>query len=446
MKAARNVRIEYVTHASLFLQASHTNLLTDPFYWFDATSAPLMMHFPPRALQPEQFGTIHYVYSSHVHPDHSHPETIALLKDRIETVLLPAHRPLLEERYRQLGCSAVRLLQNGVTVALDGGLEVTSYWCDPVDTCLVASLDGKVVLHLNDCLLDLATVRRIAERHRIDYAFVLYTSAQDLYPFLLPRSEEERQELARVREETFLDKQLQRLEMLQPRMVIPYSMTMTYHQPDQIQLNGYHRLVPPQFRQKLLQRLPDMRCEVVQPGDVIDTDSDVTDRYRVEDMWGETLAAYLANVTAYADSRRHEFPAFDWGQASAVHPRLLRHLEATFQTDAALYLLLCLPEPVIALHVRGQADEQSYIVDLRESRVLPWSEDANPSYLEITMPASLAQVMLDGVYDPFSLLFSHRFTFKLNSRTSMDPKDENNLYVVVTVCLLCPNPQDHITL
>jgi hypothetical protein len=102
-----------------------------------------MTFFPPRSLDPAQFGRIDYLYSSHFHLDHSHPPTLERLRPSVGEVLLPGERPDLLERFRSLGYERIRLLDNGVTVALPGGLEVTSWWSDAVDSCLVARMDGQ---------------------------------------------------------------------------------------------------------------------------------------------------------------------------------------------------------------------------------------------------------------------------------------------------------------
>jgi UDP-MurNAc hydroxylase len=90
------MQIEYVTHASLLLRAGNFKLLKDPFYFFDPFVASFMCNFPPRDLKPSEFGTIDFVYSSHIHPDHSHPETLKKLKDSKRHVILPGERPDFE--------------------------------------------------------------------------------------------------------------------------------------------------------------------------------------------------------------------------------------------------------------------------------------------------------------------------------------------------------------
>ncbi|MHB2020677.1 MAG: MBL fold metallo-hydrolase [Candidatus Xenobia bacterium] len=416
------MEIEYVTHASLMLRSGGRRLLTDPFYWFDDLVAPIMTHFPPRPLKPQDFGHIDYLFSSHIHPDHSHPETLKKIRDQVGTVLLPAERPGLLQRYRDLGFTDLRLLPRGETLRLDDGLEVTSYWSDPIDSCLVATMDGVTVLHSNDCLLSFEATREVAARHRIDYACVLYTSAQELYPYILPRTSSERERLGRERERDFLRDQLRRLEILKPQHVVPYSMTMTYHRSHEIHLNGYGRLIPPQFAKAV-------PALVVQPGDVLENGR--LHRYREENLWGETEAEFLANITG----QKTDGPAFDAGRVAAVAERLEPVLEAFLHRDLADCLPVLVPAlSRVQLSVFGTDGKKTWLVSREARRVT--SPPAERAIVEIDIPASLLEALLDGFYDPYSLLFLHQMRFRLNGRCD-DDRTECALYISVVLMMLC---------
>src|SRR4030095_9014393 len=121
------MQIEYVTHASLLVRAGNFKLLTDPFYFFDPFVASFMCHFPPRDLKPSDFGTIDYLYSSHIHPDHSHPETLKRLKDSVRRFIFLDERPTLYERFRSLGFTGIKILENRIPCRLQHDHELKSY-------------------------------------------------------------------------------------------------------------------------------------------------------------------------------------------------------------------------------------------------------------------------------------------------------------------------------
>jgi UDP-MurNAc hydroxylase len=427
--------VEYVTHASLCFRHDGRSLLTDPFYWFDPLAASVMQHYPPRRLEPSDLGRIDFLYSSHIHPDHSHPDTLARLRPQVQTVLLPAQRPGLWQRYEGLGFTDVRRLQNGQTEKLSDALEVTSYWSDPVDTCLVVDMGGTVALHCNDCLPTPELASRIGDRHPIDTAFMLYTSAQDLYPFLLPRPHVELARLAGLREQAFLHDQIERVRRLRPRRVVPYSMTMTWFQPEQRWLNGCHRLLPAQFAEAVEKAVPGTVCEVVQPGDVVERDG-VRQAIQV-DYWGRTLEEYLANIERHCSG-----PPFQPGRVGDVLERLQSSLQRFVAGIPGFTDLYAFLRRGVGLTVEGVDGPATFFLDLATRRV---QQGEGWPVLEVAVPASIVASMLDGHYDPYSLLFLHRARFKLNSLQRLTPEAESNLYLVTFMLILCDNPGDFVS-
>jgi len=91
---AETMRIEYVTHASLLLKSNGLSFLTDPFFFpeLDPVTAPCIRNFPPREIVPADFGRIDFLFSSHEHDDHCQRESLAALKDQVETAVIPAER------------------------------------------------------------------------------------------------------------------------------------------------------------------------------------------------------------------------------------------------------------------------------------------------------------------------------------------------------------------
>jgi L-ascorbate metabolism protein UlaG (beta-lactamase superfamily) len=430
----RGMQIEYVIHASLFVRASKCNLLTDPFYFFDPFVASFMCHFPPRDLTPSDFGVIDYLYSSHIHPDHSHPDTLKLLKESVRHVILPAERPDLEDRFRGLGFTDIRLLENAVPVQLEDGLEVTSYWSDPVDTTLVVRAGDVTLLHGNDCLLDQPTLKKIAENHRVNYAFINSTSVQFIHPMLLPRPDEELKTLAGIREDAFFRYQMMVVNALNPDVVIPYSMTMTYYLPDQIKFNGYERLIPPTFCERLQKMRPAQQCWILQPGDVIETESMTVVRGHEHNYWGKDLASFLENVQSYAAEIAPQRPPFSYGLVAENLPSLLNFLTARVKKPIAPEL----QDKVFDLRLIGDDGEAMCRINFGNGLVQePASSNGNSdTFMHIEIPASLIGTILSKVYDPFSILFTYRVKFQLLAPLNLRPDQESELYIKVFESLL----------
>jgi L-ascorbate metabolism protein UlaG (beta-lactamase superfamily) len=365
------MEIEYVTHASLLLRGRAVNLLTDPFYFLDDFLRPIMCLFPPRTLTDSTFTDLHYVFSSHIHPDHSHPHTLLRLRNQIGTVLLPGDRPTLEQRYRALGFSKIIVLRNGVSTPLAGDIRVTCFWDSPVDSVLIIESDGIVVLHQNDCCLAAGTLEQIEQRFRIDYAFMNYTWSQNLYPLLLPRPDAELERLSAEKESGFLTYQTKVVDILRPKVVVPYSMTMTYFQPDQLHLNGYGRMTPPVFGRELRKARPQQRVLVVQPGDIINTATGAVVASSGGSSWGSDVDEFLANIAAYARRHANELPGFQNGDPAASKDALIRHFEAHRSVPYVEFLR----NQSVHLCVVGDASERRYLVDLARGAVFTIARD-----------------------------------------------------------------------
>src|SRR4029078_1919707 len=130
-------------------------------------------------------------------------------------------------------------------------------------------------------------------------------------PLFLDRPEEELEALARERELAFFDEQFLRIMALRPRVVVPYSYTNTYSQPDQLQLNGYARMPPSLFANAFRARQSSTECWVLQPGDVIDTATDTVESIRPESLWGSDLPEFLQNIKSYSESIQGTLPSLD---------------------------------------------------------------------------------------------------------------------------------------
>lgn len=429
------MQIEYVTHASLSIRSRGITVLTDPFYFFDEIASAFLRHFPPRQLDADSFGRLDYVYSSHIHIDHSHPETLEVLKSKIGTVLLPAGRPGLERRYRDLGFDDIILLENGKPTPLRDGVEVTSYWSDPVDSALVVRMDGVTVLHQNDCVLNAETLRLMASQHAIDYAFIWYTSSQSLNPMMLPRTQAELDQLAQRREDTNFVKQIECIDILKPRVVVPYSMTMTYVNADQIWLNGIGRLTPVTFLERVSKLRPEQRTLIMQPGDVIDRERDTVIPYRDTNLWGTDLPSYLRNIAEFARNEPTVDQKFVCGDLDAAEPAIRAHFRKRFEKPFAEHL----HDQTVELTLHGDTATRTYLIDTVAKELVTdpvaVSRRRKP-ILTIAMPVIAFLWLIDQKWDPFHVLFCRRIEFTFGLPLTMPADDETLLYIYSLVSIV----------
>lgn len=423
------MNIEYVTHASMKVDTGDDVLLLDPFYFFDDFMGSFMCHFPPRQLTPESFPKVDYLFSSHIHPDHCHANTLELIRDKIRQVLLPDERKGLVNLYKGLGYPEPRLLGKEEMVTLSDKLKLTTYWDGTVDTALVIEADGCTILHQNDCRLSPDTLRRIAERHEIDFAFLLYTSSQSLFPFILDRSVEERESLAEEREMGLLNYQVSCVEILKPKVVVPYSMTMTFTQEAGMQVNSLWRFTPHTFCDALTERCPDIHCLVMHPGDSIEVSGEGYELHtagRTQDMWGKTRDEYVANVSKYLTENRNSLPDFIYGSAEDA----LVSLEKQVARKRAVAPPAGLNGKVVTLNIIGENSRQSLTLNVADRTIAtgPNAVPADP-YLVINVPAAVVEMLVNGDIDPFVALYTHQISFKLQNAQDLEPEQEGMIYL-----------------
>lgn len=421
------MNIEYVTHASIKVDTGDEVLLLDPFYFFDDFMGSFMCHFPPSDLSPESFPEIDYLFSSHIHPDHCHANTLKVIRDKIHHVLLPDERNALVKLYNNLGYPEPRLLGKEETVSLSEKLKLTTYWDGTVDTALIIEADGCTILHQNDCRLSPDTMRRIAQRHQIDFAFLLYTSSQSLFPFILDRTVEEREALAEEREQGLLNYQVSCIEILKPKVVVPYSMTMTFTQDAGMHVNSLWRFTPHTFCDALTQRCPDVRCLVMHPGDSLEVsgeDYTLSTGRRTVDLWGKTKDEYVANVTRFLAENRASLPDFAYGSADDALGDLKEQVARKLDVPAPAGI----QGKVITLNIIGEDSRQTLTLNLADKSIAPDSSPASP-YLVINIPASVVVMLVKGEIDPFVALYTHEVSFNIQNANELEPEQEGMIYL-----------------
>lgn len=428
--------IEYVTHASLKIKTPEVTFLCDPFFFLDPLLKSFMCHYPPRKLTAAILGDLDYVYCSHIHDDHSHVPTLKQIKGRIKTMVLPAGKPDLEQKIRDAGFEDIVFLENEKTVRVHPDLAFTCYHDkNGFDTALVIETPDAVVLHQNDCRLDEATFGRMAARFHIDYAFFPHTSFQDLYPMLLTRPKEELLKLSNAREEKEIDYLIESIAILKPKVVIPYSFTIVYFNDDQLEQNGFGRTTPPMFQQKLAQADPDQTCWVMEPGDVIEVDTNKVSKANKDDAWGASLDDYMANIERHTQADRKAYPKPNFMEPDMA----VLMFERFFEKRKLKPFAEDLAGQTIAFHVEGNKKKKTFYLDTGKA-TLSQEETIYP-FLEITLPASVLIELLKGQYDPFMILYSYRVRFKPNIHLGFEPRAECVFYTLTIINIF--NPELH---
>jgi UDP-MurNAc hydroxylase len=138
------VRVTLLGHASLLIETSDLVILTDPTFGDSAVDG-IAQFCPRRRYDPSKLPDIDILYISHIHTDHFDVETLALLPERVNTVLAPNDHNILDA-VRALGFENVMPIRDNQQIELGATtLRITQSRFDvPEHGLLVTDESGRV--------------------------------------------------------------------------------------------------------------------------------------------------------------------------------------------------------------------------------------------------------------------------------------------------------------
>lgn len=428
------MKIEYITHASIYLETDHGTFLTDPFFFLEPLLKSFMCNYPPRKIAPDHFKTIDYVFSSHIHDDHSHRGSIEPLKNKIKTYLIPEGKPDLREKIQSMGIKNILELPDKKTIQLNDKLRVTNFH-DPngVDSALIIEADGKIILHQNDARLSLDIFREMKEHFNIDYAFFPYTDAQELFPHLLNIDLDQKKSLTTERERSGFDYLLKALKILQPKNIFPYAFSVIYHRDDQWEINDCGRTHPIEFTKKITKLLPESQCILLNPGDIHETSQSHITPQEESYGWGRNFSELKDQLKKYKNNHPKDFELMLEMDPEDIHTELNQFLIHRLKKP--------LPEifgnQTIQIEITGKNKSRSYFIDT-ESGQLSTDSETFP-FLSIVIPAIIAKELMQKTYDPFMILYCYQIKFKMNISLGLSLQKECGFYISSLIALFDPD-------
>jgi len=151
------MRIEWVNHASFVLEHGSVRLMTDPWLDQPVFDGGVGLLSETR-FTPDDFASITHIWISHEHPDHFHPATLKRIPDAVRagiTLLYQDtdHHKVVSWAQGQ-GFKAVIELDPAEWVDLGDGLGVRCVPFSRGDSWIAFRAAGKLVLNLNDCVVE----------------------------------------------------------------------------------------------------------------------------------------------------------------------------------------------------------------------------------------------------------------------------------------------------
>ena len=250
------MRLRHVKSSTVIVEDGDASVLCDPWL-LDGAFYGSWAHYPPPALGPEDLDP-DFIYVSHRHEDHFHPETMRRLDDDVPVLIHDYATDTLARQVEELGFEAVEL-PHDERVHLAGDLHLNVLAaddCDPavcgnyfgcdwwLDSATGRTTDGStqmdsmgvfddgehVLVNANDCRWPLSerACAVVKERYEdIDMLLVQYAAA-NFYPQCMEdyTPAEKREAREAVIEEMYRDAE-GFIAALRPRFVVPFAGSYT---------------------------------------------------------------------------------------------------------------------------------------------------------------------------------------------------------------------------
>lgn len=330
------LRVEYLNHASVLLDDGGVALLSDPWFSGDAFSGGWgLQYHNPDAFAHAQRAT--HLWISHWHSDHMHPETLQALVQSNPALQVLSNESAnfsMSERLRSLGFRALTPLHERRSLRLNATASVLRFPTAGIDNALVLKTPDFTVLNYNDCNLPSAALRALVrDIGPVDLLLTNYNHAGKLFA----------REPPETIKATFTRNLLRTIEVVTPRVAIPFASSHYYRAPDSVDQNA--SLIAFEDLERLAEHEP--RLCVLRIGDTVSFERgcahpEVTRRQpalaaasrEVQD-YGESVREpeLIEMARAYAARLRHGFPLLS--RLTAPLRVRVRDLDRTLRLDCA---------------------------------------------------------------------------------------------------------------
>jgi UDP-MurNAc hydroxylase len=182
------VRLTFYSNACAVVESEGFRVLNDPWL-VDGAFEGAWQHCPPLKTRPQDLADVDALFVSHLHPDHCDPETLKVFRRDIPIIVLDHGPNFLHRVLGQMGFTDLVKIRDGETGRV-GPFEVTLYAPfathifhestigNLIDCAAIFEAGGFSVFNFNDNTPDVASARRLRERHgRPTVAQVAYNAA-----------------------------------------------------------------------------------------------------------------------------------------------------------------------------------------------------------------------------------------------------------------------------
>tara|TARA_B100001059_G_scaffold236798_1_gene290525 strand:+ start:6845 stop:8152 length:1308 start_codon:yes stop_codon:yes gene_type:complete len=263
------MRFTYITHSCVLIEINGKKILTDP--WLTGPCwGNNIWHYPPPKKNPEDFDDIDFLFISHAHDDHLHPESLAKMTAKSKSVpcLVPDFgASYFETELRRNGLNNLVFLEEKDDFFIDAETKVKVIKNDlgDHDSSLLIQSERMNVFLQTDNLMSLEEATRIGKNYDIGMVFNL-TLLTGIFPAFFDFKPDTLKRLSSEKTEKAYDYSIELLKRLGVKYSVPYASDLSYFG-HLFFANSLHRGDKNDFKNKASIEVPDVEVLTMGPDD-----------------------------------------------------------------------------------------------------------------------------------------------------------------------------------
>ena len=269
------MKIEYVSHACLRIDAGNLKIVTDP--WFHGPAYCGQWNVFPRPVNTQVLDDCNVVLFSHGHEDHFHPPTVEKIPKQARLFFPYTWYGGIKPYLNELSFHDVTEAPTEESFRLSPDT-VATYIVNNLDSIIVIENKGKVFVNVNDALHSYPPrivdvfVEYLRERWpRIDTVFCGFGGAS-YFPNAIHCPGKNDLEIAEAREQLFVHAFCRIVHGLSPRVAVPFAADFVLLRPHQRWINEIRfprSRIPDYYREFYGDSQDAPRIYVMYPGDAL---------------------------------------------------------------------------------------------------------------------------------------------------------------------------------
>jgi len=284
------------------IEIAGTKLLFDPWLVGPCWGGNIW-HYPPPKITPEELTGIDFLYFSHAHDDHFHPQSLNRFNPEVKgaEVIIPAFEtPYFERIVHANGFNKIKVMKHDESFDLSPEVTVVMFVNDvgDHDSSLLVQADGKTIFFQTDNLMSIDEAKRIGEKYNIDIVFTI-ASLTGLFPGFFDFPVETMTKLAKQKSKRALNYSLDITMALGAEYAIPYACDLCYLG-ELYFANDIHKADKREFVKLAKEKKSNIKALLMGPGDQVEINEE-----KMECMFSEHDFS-MENLGAYASSKRKE--------------------------------------------------------------------------------------------------------------------------------------------